>query len=144
MYYRHRFSPLEHEPGTPSPSTSRSSTTAEDCTTATATAPRSTQSSNIVKQRPLPDQQPEELSKIVDTAHLWRSATTAVVRRQLGGEFAAYQGVDAVENVATAEGFGQICIRTGGEAGGDGIGGGVGADDEYGGIGAVVGLQALA
>jgi hypothetical protein len=58
----------EPEHDSPSPSTSRSSTTANRCTPPSATAPRSRHSPTASKQQPPPDQQPDELSKILDTA----------------------------------------------------------------------------
>ncbi len=64
-----RPSPPESEHGSPSPSTSRSSTTADGCTPPSATAPRSRRSPTTSKQQPPRDQQPEELSKTLDTAH---------------------------------------------------------------------------
>ena len=63
--------PGRHEPGhaSPSPTTSRSSTTATGCIPASATAPRSKHSPSSTQQHPLHDQLTEELSKILDTAH---------------------------------------------------------------------------
>ena len=55
--------------GSPSPTTSRSSTTASGCTPPSATAPQPRYSPNSRPQQPLHDQLPEELSKIVDTPH---------------------------------------------------------------------------
>src|SRR3954452_13449223 len=56
-------------PGSPSRSTSRSSTTDGDCTRPWATAPHSKRSPTTELRRPPQRDQPEDLSKILDTAH---------------------------------------------------------------------------
>src|SRR5690348_3688107 len=59
---------------TPSPNTSRWSTTAAGRTRPWATALRSRRSTTTGRQHRLLDQQPEELSKVVDTAHTYLSS----------------------------------------------------------------------
>src|SRR3954452_15171025 len=56
-------------PGSPSRSTSRSSTTDGACTRPWATAPHTTRSPTTELRRPPQRDQPEDLSKILDTAH---------------------------------------------------------------------------
>jgi transposase InsO family protein len=67
MYYRQSF-PAGPAPGSPSPSTSRCSTTGPGCTPRSDTGPRTKPLPTIRPQQPLHDQQPEGLSKILDTA----------------------------------------------------------------------------
>jgi len=61
-------SPTGPAPGSPSPTTSRCSTTGGGCTQPSATARPMRHSHNSTPQQPLHDQLPEKLSKIVDTA----------------------------------------------------------------------------
>jgi hypothetical protein len=66
MYYRQAFTAgARHD--SPSPNTSRSSTTAGGCTRPSATEPRSKRSPTTEPRRPQRDR-PEDLSKILDTA----------------------------------------------------------------------------
>src|SRR3954462_12722280 len=65
-----RHSPPGRGRASLSPNTSRSSTTADDCTRPSATERRSKHSPTTELWRPPQRDQPEDLSKILDTAHL--------------------------------------------------------------------------
>src|SRR3954468_10825274 len=106
-------------PGSPSRSTSRSSTTDGDCTRPWATAPHSKRSPTTELRRPPQRDQPEDLSKILDTAQ--GGLDRGDVRVQGAGAVGRVEGAQQVGEVGgrLAEGAGQAPA-----AGGQGVGDG--------------------
>src|SRR3954470_13825044 len=80
-----RHSPPGREHASLSPNTSRSSTTADDCTRPSATERRSKHSPTTELWRPPQRDQPEDLSKILDTAQAGLSGRERPGQEIVGG-----------------------------------------------------------
>ena len=99
------LSPAGHAPGSPSPSTSKSFATGSGCIPPWRTGPRS-KPLTAARQQQLRDQHPEELSKILDTAHLSRPQPVAGPSPDTAVDTCAYTRVlrlwDHVQRLAVA------------------------------------------